>query len=325
MRWAVFGFSESGGDETSMKRKDGGVAEAAESRHVARGIACALAGGVCWGFSGTCAQFLMDGYEVSASWITSVRMFSASVVLLTLLAVRDRKSLAAVARDGRSLAWIALFGLLGMLLTQLSYLSTISYVGAGMGTAIQQTGLALIMLYMCLRSHRLPRLREVSGLLCALVGLVMLATQGDIGRLAVPVEGLAWGGIAALSLAFYTLLPTRMLEKWGSLMVTGLAMLFGGIASLPILRPWEAAVQLPMAALAALAAIVVVGTLAAYLFYLQGVKDAGPVKASLLASVEPVAALAISAVWLKTPVSGWDVAGCAAVVTMVFLVTQREE
>ena len=29
--------------------------------------------------------------------------------------------------------------------------------------------------------------------------------------------------------------------------------------------------------------------------------------------------------WLHTPVSGWDLAGCALIVIMVLLVTQREE
>ena len=39
--------------------------------------ACALAGGVCWGFSGTCAQLLMDGYGVPALWIGRARAWSS--------------------------------------------------------------------------------------------------------------------------------------------------------------------------------------------------------------------------------------------------------
>lgn len=294
-------------------------------RHMARGVACALAGGVCWGFSGTCAQLLMDGYGVPALWITCARMVIAAACFLFMTAVRDWRSLIAVFRDVRSVVQIAAFALFGILLTQVSYLTTIGYTNAATGTALEQVGLVLIMLYVCVRARRLPRVREVAGLLCALAGMFAFATQGDLGSLAIPPEGFAWGLLSAVALAFYTLLPVRVLGKWGSLLVTGLAMLFGGAAATVAVQPWAMPVQLSGGALVAIVAIVLVGTLGAYMLYLQGVADAGPVKASLLCSIEPVAALVISALWLQAPVSAWDVAGCVAIVAMVVLVTEREE
>ncbi|MFR1640737.1 MAG: EamA family transporter [Eggerthellaceae bacterium] len=78
------------------------MAEAAANRHVGRGIACALAGGICWGFSGTCAQLLMDDFGAPATWITCVRMVIAAAFFLALTALRDWRSLAAVFRDWRS-------------------------------------------------------------------------------------------------------------------------------------------------------------------------------------------------------------------------------
>lgn len=83
--------------------------------------------------------------------------------------------------------------------------------------------------------------------------------------------------------------------------------------------------ELSTGALAALIAIVIVGTLGAYMLYLQGVADAGPVRASLLCSVEPVSAMIISALWLGTEVSIWDAAGCFCILIMIFLVTEREQ
>ena len=66
------------------------------------------------------------------------------------------------------------------------------------------------------------------GLVLAIGGTVLIATKGNLGSLAVPAEGLFWGIISAFALAFYTLLPGKVLEKWGSFIVTGLAMLIGG-------------------------------------------------------------------------------------------------
>ena len=131
---------------------------------MARGIVCALAGGVCWGFSGTCAQLLMNDYGAPAEWITCVRMVIAAVFFLFLTAVRDWRDLVAVFRDRRSLVQIALFAVFGVLLTQMSYLNAIRYTSAGVGTTIEQIGLVLIMLYVCVRARRLPRVREVLAL-----------------------------------------------------------------------------------------------------------------------------------------------------------------
>lgn len=298
---------------------------AAGGRHVARGVACALAGGVCWGFSGTCAQLLMEDYGAPATWITCVRMVIAAVFFLTLTAMRNWRDLVAVFRDVRSLVQIAAFAIFGVLLTQLSYLNAIAYTSAGVGTTIEQVGLVLIMLYVCLRNRRLPRVREAAGLVFALGGMVVIATQGDPSRLAIPPEGLAWGLVSAVALTFYTLMPVRVLGKWGSMLVTGLAMLFGGSAASVVVQPWTMDVQLSTGGLAALVAIVLVGTLGAYMLYLQGVNDAGPVKASLLCCVEPVSAMILALVWLHAPVTVWDMAGCALIVVMIFLVTEREK
>lgn len=297
----------------------------AGGRHVARGVVCALAGGICWGFSGTCAQLLMDDYGAPATWITCVRMVIAAVFFLFLTAMRNWRDLVAVFRDWRSLVQIAAFAIFGVLLTQLSYLNAIAYTSAGVGTTIEQVGLVLIMLYVCLRNRRLPRVREAAGLVLALGGMVLIATQGDPGRLAIPPEGLAWGLVSAVALTFYTLMPVRVLGKWGSMLVTGLAMLFGGSTASVVVQPWTMDVQLSTGGLAALVAIVLIGTLGAYMLYLQGVNDAGPVKASLLCCVEPVSAMILALVWLHTPVSLWDLAGCALIVVMIFLVTEREQ
>ena len=258
-----------------------GGGTAASGNHVVRGIVFAALGGICWGFSGTCAQLLMNDYGAPATWITCVRMVIAAVFFLFLTAVRNWRDLVAVFRDWRSLAQIAAFAIFGVLLTQLSYLNAISYTSAGWALH-RAVGLVLIMLYVCVRAKRLPRAREAAGLVFALGGMLIIATQGEIDQLAIPAEGLAWGLVSAVALTFYTLMPVRVLKKWGSMLVTGLAMLFGGSAASVVVQPWTMPVNLPLGGIAALVAIVIVGTLGAYMLYLQGVNDAGPVKASLL-------------------------------------------
>lgn len=311
-------------DAQAPAEKPAAKMPAAGESHVLRGIVFAALGGICWGFSGNCAQMLTAELGVPVLWITAVRLTVAAVIFLAICLVREPRHLLAALRDGRSLAYIAGFAILGVLLTQVSYLSAIAYTNAGTGTVLERTGLVLIMGYVCLRTRRLPRPREAAGLVLAIGGTVLIATQGDFSRLAIAPAGLGWGLVSAVALAFYTLMPGKPLAKWGSFIVTGLAMAMGGTVAMAGVQPWTLGVEVTPAVVGVMALMVLVGTFAAYLFYLQGIADAGPVRAGLVGCVEPVSATIISAVWLGTTVTPMDVLGCAMIVVMVFLVTERE-
>lgn len=306
-----------------MAQAAAGAQGAPKGDHVVRGIAFAALGGICWGFSGTCAQLLTSGFGVPVSWITCVRLLLGALIFLATCLIREPRNLLAVMRDARSLLRIGAFALFGVLLTQVSYLSSISYTNAGTGTVLERLGLIVIMAFVCLRSRRLPKARELAGLVLAIAGTFLIATKGNFGALAIPAEGLFWGIVSAFALACYTLIPGKVLDKWGSFIVTGLAMLLGGSVATAVVHPWTIPVDVTPELALVMGSMVVIGTFAAYLFYLQGITDAGPVRAGLVGCVEPVSATAISAVWLGTPVAPVDLLGCALIIVMMFLVSQR--
>ena len=107
-------------------------------------------------------------------------------------------------------------------------------------------------------------------------------------------------------------------------MTTGLGTLIGGIAFFIIVHPWPLTIDLPLSGWLAVAGMIIVGTVIAYPLYVQGVNDVGPVKASMLASVEPVSAAVISAVWLKSEFEAMDIVGFVCIITTVFLLAKPE-
>ena len=121
----------------------------------------------------------------------------------------------------------------------------------------------------------------------------------------------------------YTLLPEKLLAKWGRFIVTGLGMLVAGVIICAVEQPWSVPVEFSPGMVVALAAMVVLGTFLAYLFYLQGVKEAGAMRAGLVGCIEPVAATVFSAVWLKTAVTWADIVGMVLIIGMVVLVTVK--
>ena len=298
-------------------------------RHT-KGVLCALVGAALWGFSGACAQFLLANYDITPSFITAVRMLGAGALFLAVLVVRNRAQLCAMLGDRRTVGPLAAFGGVGLFLCQITYTIVIGYTNAGTATVLQTTGIAFVMLATCLFMRRLPRVREIVGLVAAVAATWLIATQGDPSALSLPLVGLIWGIANGLSVAFYIMYPKKLFARWGSFAVTGLGMLAGGVVATAVYFGGAAFGQslalpaLDAAGLFVFAAFIVIGTFAAFALYLHGVSIVGSVKGSLLGAIEPVSATAFSALWLGTAFSGADWAGFVLMIAMVFLVTTED-
>lgn len=292
-----------------------------------RGVVAALVGGAMWGFSGTCAQYLYQHFEIDPLFITWVRMLGSGILFLILLAFTQRGKLRAIAGDRRELGRLALFGIAGLFLCQFTYTTSVNATNAGTATVLQSLNTVFILAATCLIMRRAPRAMELGGLALALVATWLIATKGNLTALMIPPAGLAWGLINAASCTFYIMYPKHLFARWGSLPVTGIGMLIGGIAAVAIWGLgglWGAAPVVPQLGLdgvLVLAAIVVVGTLAAFGLYLHGVSIVGSVKGGLLGTTEPASAMVFAALWLGTMFTWADWIGLVLMVAMIFLVT----
>lgn len=307
----------------------GGIARGAAifRRRFWRGVVAALIGGAMWGFSGTCAQYLYQRYEIDPLFITWVRMLGSGILFLILLAFTQRGKLRAIAGDNRELGRLALFGIAGLFLCQFTYTTSVNATNAGTATVLQSLNTVFILAATCLMMRRAPRAMELGGLALALVATWLIATKGNLTALMIPPAGLAWGLINAASCTFYIMYPKHLFARWGSLPVTGIGMLIGGIAAVAIWGLgglWGAAPVVPELGLdgvLVLAAIVVIGTLAAFGLYLHGVSIVGSVKGGLLGTTEPASAMVFAALWLGTMFTWADWIGLVLMVAMIFLVT----
>ena len=280
-----------------------------------------------WGFSGTCAQYLYQHYEIDPLFITWVRMLGSGILFLILLAFTQRGKLRAIAGDNRELGRLALFGIAGLFLCQFTYTTSVNATNAGTATVLQSLNTVFILAATCLMMRRAPRAMEIGGLALALVATWLIATKGNLTALMIPPAGLAWGLINAASCTFYIMYPKHLFARWGSLPVTGIGMLIGGIAAVAIWGLgglWGAPPVVPQLGLdgvLVLAAIVVIGTLAAFGLYLHGVSIVGSVKGGLLGTTEPASAMVFAALWLGTMFTWADWIGLVLMVAMIFLVT----
>lgn len=288
-----------------------------------RGILCTLTGGVAWGFSGACGQILTQQLHIDTLYITFLRAILSGIILTVFCAVRNFGAIKALLKNKNDIITLFAFGVFGLLSSQVTYLKAISYSNAGTATVLQYVGPVFVMLFVCITKKRLPTLKEIIACILAFSGVVILATHGNLSSLALSQECLLWGLGAAFALLFYTVIPQKIIPEHGAVVVTGLGFLISGICLIPFVKPWDFP-PLPVQAIAPLSGMVIIGSVLSYTLYMQGVKDIGGVKASMIACIEPVSAVLFACLWLKSEFMIIDILGFVLVLSTVFILGKRE-
>lgn len=289
-------------------------------RGILIGSVLTLLGGALWGVNGTVSKILMDAYGLSPEWIACVRQLAAGAIFLACAAAATPRLLAGAVRDRRSWPGFLSSALVCVLLVQVAYLNSINATNSGTATVLQALNLLFVLLYTCVRSRRGPHARETVGVALALIGVMLIATGGNLGTLSLPAAGLAWGLVNALSTAALPIMPLKLIDRWGAFTVNGIMFVASGLAMLPFVRPWSSVPPLDAAGWGLIAFTVVGGTFGAFWLFLVGSAKAGPMRATMLGTVEPVMAT-VSAVWWTAAVfTPTDLTGFALIIVMVFLI-----
>lgn len=296
-----------------------------EKQHLKRGSVLTITGGILWGISGTCGQYLLQVKGLSSDWLVPVRLLCAGVLLLFLCYMKQGNQIFAPLKNKKDGADLLIFGMVGMSMCQYTYFTAIEYSNAGTATVLQYIGPVLIMLYVSARAGKIPGRYEILAAILAMAGTFLLATHGKPGNLVISDKALFWGLCSAAALAVYTTQPGRLLKKYGSMVIAGWGMFIGGILLSLIFRPWEKTLLLDTQAILGMGFIILFGTVTAFAFYLEGVNRVGPKKGSLLASVEPVSATIFSVLFMEVSFGMLDLLGFACIISTIFLLTSGKE
>jgi len=279
-----------------------------------KGIIFALLGGTGWGLSGTCGQFLFSYSDAAPLTVTIYRLIFSGLLLIAINLVRHPRGMLDIFKDWKTVIHLVIYGVFGVGLCQLSYLSAISYTNSGTATVLQSSGIILVFIIASIMQHKAPRGLEYLCLALVMGGVFLLATHGDISHLYLSDEGLFWGAAAAVAVALYTLLPGKLMGRFGTSLVLGYAMLIGGLVLFAVSGDARILTDTRPVTLLSIAFIVIVGTAMGFGFYLTGVGLCGPKKASMISSVEPVVATLTSFLFLHTSFMPMDLAGFASVI-----------
>ena len=292
----------------------------------ALGYALTLAAAGFFAVNGTVSTLALDA-GIPPTNLTALRCTGAAAALLVFLAVVAPARLRVTWRE---VPFLALFGVVGVALTQFLYYVAIGVMPVGIALVFEMTAPVFIALYVWLVRREKVRSRLWLALLLSLSGLVLVAEVWQDGG---SLDSLGVGAalLAALCLAAYYLMGERgtvtrdpvALTCWSFVA----AAVFWAVAA-----PWWAfdagvlservpmslgSLELPLWVLVLW--IVVLGAVVPFWLSIAALRHLPPTAAGLVATAEPVFASIVAWLWLEQVLSAWQVAGGAVVLTGIVL------
>lgn len=286
------------------------------------GVAATLVGGVCWGFSGACGQYLfLQG--LSADMVVPIRLLASGLLLLCFALARHGKASFGALKNKKDFFTLFIYGAVGLVFAQWAYFYSIELSNAAVATTIQYSAPAFLLAIECFRLKKNPSPKELVALLSAMSGVFILATHLSFKELAISPKALAMCLLCIFGVIVYTLAPTNLNKRYPLSANLALAMIIGGVVLGLALRSWQLALPSDVKGWAALAAVVVIGTVLAFGLFMFGVASIGAARASLLAAIEPVSAAAFTALWLGQRFSFYDYFGFVLIALCVVLLRKE--
>lgn len=287
------------------------------------GYSLYLTAALLWGFNGTVSKILLDT-KIDPARLSQLRVTIAWLVLLVVIALTNRKALRFNSKQEFKL--IAIYGVLGVTMTQWLYFVAIHLLPVGVALIIEFTSPLMVAVWVKFAwNHHVPRFTWV-GLAIAIFGL-FLVTQVWQGFTLNPIGLISgFGAAAALSLYFVTGEKILHLENpRDSLSLTMWGFFFASLFW-AIFKPWW---DFPWSYLAGTANLnsivaskfilviwmVILGTVIPFWLALAAMRFISSQQASATGMTEPIFASIVAWIVMSEQLSTWQLVGGAITLT----------
>jgi drug/metabolite transporter (DMT)-like permease len=290
------------------------------------GYAFTLAAAGLFAVNGTVSTLALEA-GMPPTKLTALRCTGAAAGLLLVLALAAPRRLRVTWRE---VPFLAVFGVVGVALTQFLYYVAIGRMPVGIALVFEMTAPVFIALYVWLVRRERVRSRLWLALLLSLSGLVLVAQVWQDGG-SLDSRGVLAALAAALCLATYYLMGERGTVTRDPVALTCWSFV-AAAAFWSVAAPWWqfdagllgervpvslGSLQVPMWVLVSW--IVVLGAIVPFWLSIAALPHLAPTTAGLVATVEPVFASVVAWLWLEQVLTGWQVAGGVVVLTGIVL------
>lgn len=274
-----------------------------------------IAAAMLWGTYGSFLT-VITARGMNANVVNFLRFASTSLPILAYLLIKDRAALRVKRKD----LWLfAANGLASILFFTACYAAAIRETKIATAAALLYTAPAIVLLLSALLFSEKLTPRKIVCVLLSVLGCALVSGLGS-GGAALNLRGLLLGLGAGLGYALYSIF-SRLIQQKGYSTYTNVCWTFliAAAAYLAIALGDGTAAQivcLPGAALLSVVCGLFTGLLA-YLLYTAGLRELEPSRAAQLATIEPVFAALLGAVFFSQRLSLPELLGVALVVAAV--------
>lgn len=284
----------------------------------AKGLILAITGASLWGASGAAVQFLFRNPSINEYWLVGLRLLGAGLLLVVYSLVTNYRKIKLLFSSWRRIWYLIIYSFVGMGASQLAYYVAVKYSNAPTATVIQYLAPVFIISYLALRTRSLPRRIDVISIIIALIGTLLLVTNGHLNQLALSPLALTWGLLAAVAEAINTIMPSQLFRDFGTITIVGWSMLIAGLAFLPLYWTMPTPVMNTTDILMILF-IIIFGTLLAYTLYLASINFIAASTTGMLGAFEPLIATLLAIFFLSTPFNLLDWLGSGLIILATLL------
>lgn len=296
------------------------------SAHV-KGLIFVIIGAALWGIGGTASDYIFTETPVDVNWYVTARLTISGIILLSIYTLFFRKKHRTV-WNKHTVLMFSIYSILGMTMVQYTFMAAIGYGNAAIATVLQCTGPIYIILYAVIKKYR-PWTRAEAFIIGAMIiGVILIATNGNLVNLAVSPAALMFGLASGVALAYYTLHAPVLLQLIHPLQLVGGSMLTGGIIMNFIHPIWVFDFSFDWTAMQIiiLALSILLGTTLAFYLYITSMKYISSTEAGILGLLEPVSAVLTSVILLNVGLGMYQIAGIILILAVgVFISTRKAE
>ena len=271
---------------------------------------------ILFAISGTSAKFLFnDG--ITAFQLIQMRTTLAFTGLLIWLCLRYPALLKIPLKN---LPYFIGLGVFGIGSAQFFYLLAISKINVAAAILLHYTGPVFVALYVVFVQRRKLRFNIMLAISGTLMGCFLVVGAYDLQLFALNRVGIIAGILAAVSFAVYSILSEWGMRKYTSWTVLLYGMLFAALMWNSLHPALEAFLHRYSPFQWGLILFIgVFGTIFPFGLYFEGVKRIKPTHASITATLEPISAGVIAAVFLGEVMGTLQIIGGLIVIVSIII------
>lgn len=210
-------------------------------------------------------------------------------------------------------------------LNQGLFLFGMQYTLAAHGAVLYATTPIFVLLFSAMAGGERPTALRIGGIALSLFGVVVVLTHRgfDVNGGSLFGDGLVF--LAVLIWALYTLLTKDLVRRSSALTVTGQALAYGALLSLPLGLPlmnWNAVSQASNTGIGAMLYLAILTSVLAYFVFGWALTHLDASRVAVVSNLQPVVAALLAWQFLGEPI-GWGFWAGTALVAIGVGLTQR--